>query len=133
MDRAGRSWQDRYAHPRFTETLILTNLGTIGISTYAAQQLGDVVFVELPEAGAELKQGDAMGAVESVKSASDINTPVSGTITESNGVLEEKPGEINKSPEGDAWMAKIEVSDASEVESLMDAEAYQAFTEESDH
>lgn len=74
-----------------------------------------------------------MGAVESVKSASDINTPVSGTITQANETLEEKPGNINKSPEGDAWMAKIEVSDASEVDSLMDAEAYQAFTEEGDH
>jgi glycine cleavage system H protein len=74
-----------------------------------------------------------MGAVESVKSASDINTPVSGEIIEANGVLEEKPGNINKSPEGDAWMAKIKVSNASELEELMDADAYQAFTDEQDH
>lgn len=133
MDRAGRGRKNWYARPRTHRHHILTDIGTIGISTYAAQQLGDVVFVELPEVGAELNKGDAMGAVESVKSASDINVPVGGTITESNSILEEKPGEINKSPEGDAWMAKIEVSDASEIESLMDAEAYKTFTEEGDH
>ncbi|ETN44972.1 glycine cleavage system H protein [Cyphellophora europaea CBS 101466] len=105
-------------------------IGTIGITTYAAQQLGDVVFVELPEVGTELKKGDSMGAVESVKSASDINVPVGGTITEANNALEEKPGNINKSPEDSAWMAKIEVADASELENLMDAEAYKAFTDE---
>lgn len=71
-----------------------------------------------------------MGAVESVKSASDINVPVGGTITETNSSLEEKPGEINKSPEGGAWMAKIEVKDASEVDGLMDEAGYKAFVEE---
>lgn len=106
------------------------SIGTIGITTYAAQQLGDVVYVELPEVGAELNKGDAMGAVESVKSASDINTPVSGEITETNSTLEETPGNINKSPEDEAWMAKIKLNDQSEVESLMDADAYKAFTEE---
>jgi glycine cleavage system H protein len=106
--------------------------GTIGITTYAATQLGDVVFVELPEVGTELNKGDTMGAVESVKSASDINVPVGGKITEINGTLEEKPGNINKSPEGDAWLAKIELADKGELEGLMDAEAYKAFTEESD-
>ena len=88
------------------------------------------MFVELPEVGTELKKGDSMGAVESVKSASDINVPVGGTITEANNALEEKPGNINKSPEDSAWMAKIEVADASELENLMDAEAYKAFTDE---
>ncbi|KAK3650728.1 glycine cleavage system H-protein subunit [Elasticomyces elasticus] len=105
---------------------------SIGISTYAAKALGDVVYVELPVVDTEVKKGDAIGAVESVKSASDIMTPVGGTILEVNSVLEDKPGTINKSPEGDGWLAKIKVSDAAELEGLMDAEAYRAFTEEVD-
>lgn len=80
----------------------------------------------------EVQQGDSIGAVESVKSASDIMTPVSGKIIEANGVLEEKPGTINQSPEGDGWLAKIEVSNASELEALMDGEGYQKFTEEAE-
>ncbi|KAI5251531.1 glycine cleavage system H protein [Aureobasidium subglaciale] len=106
--------------------------GTIGISTYAANALGDVVFVELPTTSLEVSSGDTIGSVESVKSASDIMTPVSGVIVEANAVLEEKPGTINRSPEQDGWIAKIEVKDVSEVEGLMDAEAYKAFTEESE-
>ncbi|TKX25726.1 putative glycine cleavage system H protein [Elsinoe australis] len=103
---------------------------TIGISTYAASALGDVVYVELPAVDLEFSSGDSIGAVESVKSASDIMAPVAGTIIESNSALEEKPGHINKSPEDEAWLAKIKVSDPSEVEALMDADAYKAFTEE---
>ncbi|THX55755.1 glycine cleavage system H protein [Aureobasidium pullulans] len=106
--------------------------GTIGISTYAANALGDVVFVELPTTDLEVSANDTIGSVESVKSASDIMTPVAGVIVEANAVLEEKPGTINKSPEGDGWIAKIEVKDVKEVEGLMDAEAYKAFTEESE-
>ncbi|KAF4551235.1 putative glycine cleavage system H protein [Elsinoe fawcettii] len=103
---------------------------TIGISTYAASALGDVVYVELPTADLEFSAGDSIGAVESVKSASDIMAPVSGTIIESNSSLEEKPGHINKSPEDEAWLAKIKVADPAEVEALMDADAYKSFTEE---
>jgi glycine cleavage system H protein len=105
--------------------------GTIGISTYAANALGDVVFVELPTTSLEVSAGDTIGSVESVKSASDIMTPVAGVIVEANSVLEDKPATINKSPEGDGWIAKIEVADVNEVEGLMDEEAYKAFTEES--
>jgi glycine cleavage system H protein len=104
--------------------------GTIGISTYAAKSLGDVVYVELPTLDLEVNKGDAIGAVESVKSASDIMTPVSGTVKEANGVLEEKPSVINKGPEAEGWIAKIEVKDSSEVEGLMDLDAYTSFTEE---
>lgn len=104
--------------------------GTIGISTFAAKALGDVVYVELPQLDAEVSQGDTIGAVESVKSASDILTPVSGTIIETNGELESAAGTINKSPEADGWLAKIKLADPAEVENLMDADAYQAFTEE---
>ncbi|GAM89008.1 hypothetical protein ANO11243_070420 [Dothideomycetidae sp. 11243] len=103
---------------------------TIGISTYAAAALGDVVFVELPEADVEFGAGDSIGAVESVKSASDIMAPVAGTIIESNSALADTPGNINKSPEGDAWLAKIKLADPAEVEALMDADAYKQFTED---
>ena len=78
----------------------------------------------------EVKKGDSIGAVESVKSASDIMSPVSGTVTEANSVLEEKPGTINKGPESEGWFAKIELSDAAEVETLMDAEAYKKLTDD---
>jgi len=105
-------------------------IGTIGITEYAAKALGDVVFVELPELGLEVAKGDTIGAVESVKSASDIMTPVSGKITDHNKVLEEKPGTINKSPEADGWLAKIELSEVSELDSLMSKEDYDNFEKE---
>ena len=90
--------------------------GTIGISTYAAKALGDVVYVELPTKDLTVSKGDTIGAVESVKSASDIMTPVSGKVIEANGALEEKPGGINKAPEGDGWIARIEVGEGIEGE-----------------
>ncbi|EXJ79486.1 glycine cleavage system H protein [Capronia coronata CBS 617.96] len=104
--------------------------GTIGITEYAAKALGDVVYVELPEIGLEVAKGDTIGAVESVKSASDILTPVSGKITDHNKVLEEKPGTINKGPEADGWLAKIEVSDTAELDGLMSKEDYDNFEKE---
>ncbi|KAI9801213.1 MAG: hypothetical protein M1825_003487 [Sarcosagium campestre] len=104
--------------------------GTVGISKYAAKSLGDVVYVELPTADVEAKAGESIGAVESVKSASDILTPVSGTVIEANSALEETPAIINKEPEAGGWIAKIAVADATEVDALMDEEAYAKFTEE---
>lgn len=105
--------------------------GTLGISTYAAKALGDVVYVELPQADSEVAKGDTIGAVESVKSASDILTPVSGIIKESNAILEDKPGTINKSPEGDGWIAKIELADGKvALEGLMEPNTYEKFTGE---
>ena len=105
-------------------------LGTIGVSVYAAKSLGDVVFVELPALDIEVTAGDSMGAVESVKSASDILTPVSGKIIEANNILEEKPATINKSPEGEGWIARIQVKDGGELESLMSMDEYAKFTAE---
>ncbi|KAH0445137.1 hypothetical protein CcaCcLH18_00198 [Colletotrichum camelliae] len=108
--------------------------GVVGISEYAAEQLGDVVYVELPEEGATVAQGDAIGAVESVKSAADINAPITCKVTQVNTGLEEKPSTINKVPEDDShgggWIAKIEVDEAGvkEIEALMDPEEYKAFT-----
>ncbi|KAJ9634460.1 glycine cleavage system H protein [Exophiala oligosperma] len=104
--------------------------GTIGITEYASKALGDVVYVELPELDMDVSKGDTIGAVESVKSASDIMTPVSGKIVDHNKVLEEKPGTINKSPEGEGWLAKIELSDTTELESLMSKEDYDSFEKE---
>lgn len=104
--------------------------GTVGISQYAADALGDVVFVELPTTDTHVNTGDSIGAVESVKSASDIMTPVSGTITSVNGALEENPKVINQSPEADGWICKIELADTTEVDGLMDEAAYKTFTEE---
>ena len=104
--------------------------GTIGITTYAAKALGDVVFVELPTPDLEVSQGDSIGAVESVKSASDIMTPVSGKIIEANEVLGDKPGTINQGPEGEGWLAKIQLSKKEELDVLMDKESYDKFTSE---
>ncbi|KAF2453193.1 glycine cleavage H-protein-domain-containing protein [Lineolata rhizophorae] len=105
-------------------------IGTLGITTYASSALGDVVFIELPELGLEVNAGDAIGAVESVKSASDILTPVGGTIVEANGALEDKPANVNRDPEGEAWIARIEVRDAKELDGLMGKEEYEKFTSE---
>ncbi|KAI9676629.1 MAG: glycine cleavage system H-protein subunit [Trizodia sp. TS-e1964] len=105
--------------------------GTIGISAYAARSLGDVVFVELPELAKDVCAGDSVGAVESVKSASDILAPVAGRIVAVNTVLEERPGQLNLSPEGDAWIARMEVKggEGGEARRLMTASEYEAFTE----
>ncbi|KAH6892972.1 glycine cleavage H-protein-domain-containing protein [Thelonectria olida] len=108
--------------------------GYIGISEYAAEQLGDVVYVELPESRDWVEKGDAVGAVESVKSASDINAPIRLRVTHVNESLEEKPSTINKVPEDDSagggWIAKVEIDEAGakEFEQLMDSEAYKAFS-----
>ena len=102
---------------------------TLGISEYAAKALGDVVYIELPQVDLEVGEGDAIGAVESVKSASDILTPVSGTVSEVNEALESKPGNINKDPEGEAWIAKITVSEEPAGKLMSEAE-YKKFTEE---
>ncbi|KAF2126327.1 hypothetical protein P153DRAFT_322039 [Dothidotthia symphoricarpi CBS 119687] len=102
---------------------------TLGISEYAAKALGDVVYIELPQIEMDVSEGDAIGAVESVKSASDILTPISGTVAEVNSDLEKTPGKINKDPEGDAWIAKITVS-GEPAGKTMNKEEYTAFTEE---
>ncbi|KAH8171188.1 glycine cleavage h-protein [Sarocladium implicatum] len=110
--------------------------GVVGISEYAAEQLGDVVYVELPESGNWIDQGDTLGAVESVKSASDINAPIRCKVTAVNELLEEKPATINRVPEDDSngggWISKIEVDEAGakQYKDLMDAEAYKAFVSE---
>ncbi|KAJ1311082.1 hypothetical protein OPQ81_009586 [Rhizoctonia solani] len=106
-----------------------TKLGTISITDYAQKQLGDVVFIELPAAGTEVEAGGHLGAVESVKAASDIYAPVSGTIKELNSVLEGKPSLLNSAPETEGWICKIQLSDPSQIEGLLTEEDYKKFCE----
>ena len=103
--------------------------GTVGISQYAQSQLGDIVFVEVPEDGKTLAKGDESAVVESVKAASDVYTPASGTVIEGNAALVETPALVNEDPEGGGWFFKLTLSDPSEIESLMDEAAYAAFVE----
>ncbi|CAG7853370.1 Glycine cleavage system H protein {ECO:0000255/HAMAP-Rule:MF_00272} [Serendipita indica DSM 11827] len=107
-----------------------TKIGTISITDYAQKALGDVVFVELPAIGTELAQGDNIGAVESVKAASDIYAPISGKIIEVNKGLDDKPGLLNADPEGEGWLCKIEASKPEEIDSLLDEAAYKQLCEE---
>jgi glycine cleavage system H protein len=102
---------------------------TIGITDYAQQQLGDVVFVELPKVGGVVKQGAEAAVVESVKAASEVYAPVSGEIVAVNEALIGTPGTVNEDPEGKGWFMKIKLKDAGELASLMDAAAYKTFTE----
>jgi glycine cleavage system H protein len=102
---------------------------TVGITHYAQSQLGDIVFAEVPAAGATLKKGSDAAVVESVKAASDVYAPVSGTVIEGNDVLEGNPALVNSDPEGEGWFFKLTLSDSSELDSLMNAAAYQAFVD----
>ncbi len=103
---------------------------TVGITDFAQTQLGDVVFVEVPAEGTKLAKGAEAAVVESVKAASDIYSPVSGTVTQGNAKLVDDPELVNSSPEEDGWFFKLTLSDPAELESLMDAAAYAAFCEE---
>lgn len=106
------------------------DVATVGISNFAQEQLGDVVFVELPEIGRTVNRGDEVAVVESVKAASEIYTPLTGEITEVNGALADEPAKVNESPEADGWFFKLRMSNAAEVDELMDAAAYQTFVDE---
>ena len=97
---------------------------TIGITSFAADELGDIVFIELPEVGASLKQFAIFGVVESVKAVSDLYAPVSGEVVEVNEKLSDAPELLNSDPFGDGWIARVTLSDAAEVDALMDAAAY---------
>lgn len=103
--------------------------GTVGITDFAQEQLGDVVFVELPETGRIVIKGDDMAVVESVKAASEIYAPVGGEVIAVNEALEENPAAVNEDAEGDGWFVRLKLADAAELEDLMDAEAYAAFAE----
>lgn len=102
----------------------------IGITDFAQDALGDVVYVDLPEVGAEVTASQAFGEVESTKSVSDVFSPLTGTIVERNPLLDERPELVNEQPYGDGWLIVIEVADPALVEQLLDAEAYQAFIQQ---
>ena len=103
------------------------DVATVGVTDYAQSELGDITYLELPQPGTQVKQGEPMGVIESVKAASDIYSPVSGEVIEANQGVVEAPEKVNQSPYGDAWLVKIRLSDPSEVENLMDAAAYEQF------
>jgi glycine cleavage system H protein len=105
-------------------------VGTIGITDYAQQELGDVVFVEMPKAGTAVKAGASFGTVESVKAVSEIFSPVSGEVSETNPLLTDAPETINKDPHKSAWLVKVKLADPKEVSALMDAAAYEAYVAE---
>ena len=101
--------------------------GTIGLSDYAQDQLNDLVYVEMPDVGDSLDQGDSFGTIESVKAAADMHMPVGGTVTETNSALEDEPELANSDPYGKGWVIKIKIANASELDGLMDAKAYAEF------
>jgi glycine cleavage system H protein len=102
---------------------------TVGITDFAQGQLGDVVFVEVPEAGKQLSQGSEAAVVESVKAASDVYSPVSGTVVEGNQALVDDPALVNSDPEGEGWFFKLTLSDTHEINDLMNADQYREFCE----
>jgi glycine cleavage system H protein len=104
-------------------------VGTIGITDYAQKELGDVVFVELPQVGTQLDQGDELGSIESVKAVSELFSPVSGEVVEVNDALAEKPELVNTDPYGDGWMIRVRLSTPDEVDELMGAEEYEEYVE----
>ena len=105
------------------------DIATIGITDHAQNALGDVVFVDLPEVGRTVAAGESVAVVESVKAASEVYAPVSGTVTEANAALEGTPDLVNSAPEGEGWFFRLKLSDPAQLEGLLDAAAYKAFTE----
>ena len=103
------------------------DVATVGITAYAAEQLGDVVFVETPEVGKTVKAGDSFAVVESVKAASDVYAPISGEVIEANSALSDAPETVNAVPEAGGWFAKVKVANPAEVEALMDRAAYEQY------
>ena len=121
---------------KFTKDHEWVSLGrdtaTVGITAYAQEQLGDVVFVEMPEAGKTVSQGDEAGVVESVKAASEVYAPVSAEVVEANPELEDNPALVNQDPLVGGWFFRLRLSDAGELDGLMDEAAYKAYIEELD-
>jgi glycine cleavage system H protein len=102
----------------------------VGITSFASEQLGDVVYVQLPDAGAEIRRDAGFGEIESVKAVSDLISPLSGQVIESNSELEDNPGVVNDDPYGQGWLIRLRPSDSTEFENLLDASAYAASTAE---
>lgn len=107
--------------------LVEGDTGTVGITHHAQEELGDIVYVDLPKVGTKVEQGKSLGSVESVKAVSDVYSPVSGEVTEVNTTLADKPETLNSDPHGAAWLVKLKLSAAAELASLMSATDYQAY------
>ena len=103
------------------------DVGTVGISQYAQEQLGDVVFVDVPQAGRKVTKGESVAVVESVKAASDIYSPAAGEVVEANAALAETPGDVNADPMGKGWFFKLKLSNPADLDGLMDEKAYADF------
>ena len=103
------------------------DVGTVGITDYAQTQLGDVVFVEVPQKGRKIAKGESVAVVESVKAASDIYSPVTGEVIEGNSGLADSPGDVNAEPMGKGWFFKVRLANKAELDGLMDAKSYEAF------
>ncbi len=116
---------DLLYHPEHDWARVQDDAATFGITWYAQEALGEVVFFDPPKVGAQLKQGDSYTEVESVKAVSDVYAPLSGEVIEVNEALSEKPEAINDDPYGDGWLVKVKLSDRGELDSLMDAAAYE--------
>jgi glycine cleavage system H protein len=119
-------------HPEHDWARIDGEVATFGVTWYAQDALGEVVFYEPPEVGKEVKKDEAYAEVESVKAVSDVYAPLSGEVTEVNATLAENPEKINQDPYGDGWMVKVKLSDPSEADGLMDAAAYRKLLEDAD-
>jgi len=105
------------------------NVGTIGVTFHAQKELGDIVYVEVPEVGLKVQAGGEFGTVESVKAVSEVYSPVSGEVIEGNAALRDAPDAVNRDPYGEGWVAKVRLSDLKELEGLMDAATYSAYVE----
>lgn len=116
---------DNYKYTKDHEWVAVDgDIGTIGITDYAQKELGDIVFVELPEVGQELKAGETLGNIESVKAVSELFSPVTGVVLEINEALEEQAEIVNQDPHGGGWIVRIKLAEPGELDKLMDAEAY---------
>ncbi|ATQ68755.1 MULTISPECIES: glycine cleavage system protein GcvH [Methylosinus] len=104
-------------------------IAVVGVTDYAQTQLGDIVFIELPEPGARLDKGGQLATIESVKAASEVYSPISGEVVAANDALDDEPASVNEDPLGKGWLAKLRIADAAELEGLMDEDAYRAFVE----
>jgi glycine cleavage system H protein len=113
-------------HPEHMWVLLEGEIATVGVTDFAQDQLGEVLYLDLPQAGEVVSIGEELGAVESAKSVSDLASPVSGVVTESNHDLEDDPTMVNSDPYGDGWIARIKLDDLAELDELLDAKTYQA-------
>lgn len=125
------SYPDTYKYTKEHEWVHAEgSVGTIGITDHAQEELGDIVFVDLPKLGAKLKKGDTLGSVESVKAVSDIYAPISGEVTAVNDLLAKSPEKLNSDPHGEAWLAKLTLTSPEEINALLSAEDYQKYVGE---